>query len=174
MPVRFCFFVFFLLLCYLRSGLLFRSVSSLSIEAGGGDQPNWFGSLYSTTACFDSCFCIIPAIITPPVYGSVAVAAPGLVSGTVGTVLLLLLLFFVLFAVCYDGKKQLEIRKQTAADDDELWGDDEDEVVTSRYSDFFFKCQCNSKSHTGKAIQKLNPQSNLYVNYLYQKATRNC
>lgn len=82
-----------------------------------------------------------------------AVAAPGLVSGTVGTVLLVLLLFFVLFAVCYDGKKQLEIRKQTAADDDELWGDDEDEVVTSRYSDFFSNVSATA-SHTQEKLFK--------------------
>lgn len=83
-----------------------------------------------------------------------AVAAPGLVSGTVGTVLLLLLLFFVLFAVCYDGKKQLEIRKQTGADDDELWGDDKDEVVTSRYSDFFFSNVSATASHTQEKLFK--------------------
>lgn len=110
----------------------------MSIEAGGGDQPNWFGSLLHHGLLRFEFFRIIPAIITPPVYGSV-VAAPGLVSGTVGTVLLLLLLFFVLFAVCYDGKKQLEIREQTAADNHELWCDDEDEVVTNHYSDFFFQ-----------------------------------
>lgn len=161
-----------MLLCYLRSGLLFRSVSSLSIEAGGGDQPNWFGSLYSTTACFDSCFCIIPAIITPPVYGSVAVAAPGLVSGTVGTVLLLLLLFFVLFAVCYDGKKQLEIRKQTAADDDELWGDDEDEVVTSRYSDFFFQMSVQQQVTHRKSYSKVEPTIKLIRKSLVSESNK--
>lgn len=84
-----------------------------------------------------------------------AVAAPGLVSGTVGTVLLLLLLFFVLFAVCYDGKKQLEIRKQTAADDDEVWGNDKDEVVTSRYSDFFFQMSVQQQVTHRKSYSKV-------------------
>lgn len=117
-PVLFFFFVYALCVIYVQG--FFSAVSSRSSrrskQAAATSQTGL--AFHSTTVrrrpASIRVFCIIPTIITPPVYGSGGCSGPGLTDGDgagfagFGTVLhcsYYYSSYCFFFAICYDGKK---------------------------------------------------------------------